>query len=160
MKGNKSLLIGIAVTLLASVGISALVFKPMGTVATEKNNAELYLEMKEQAKSEVQSELQSEFDLRLQEEIKNIKDETNMQIQNLKSEYDKAIADAKLQQANQIQAVVEETQNKIDQATSFQAIEDKRKEEAKKDPNYSEEPPTAQAGVGKEPEGIKIQQDN
>lgn len=136
MRINKNIIISVVVTLIAGVGISALVFKPMGTVATEKNNAELYLEMKEQAKEEVQAEL----DIKLQEEISKIKKETNLEIDKLKVEYDKAIAEAKLEQANNLETVIQETQNKINESTSWASWEEKRQEEIKKNPVIMEGP--------------------
>ena len=36
MRVNKNIIITAAITLVAGVGISALVFKPLGTTATEK----------------------------------------------------------------------------------------------------------------------------
>ena len=139
MRVNKNIIISIAITLVAGVGISSLVFKPMGTVATEKNNSELYLEMKEQAKEEVQEE----FNKQLEE----VKKDTNEQIEKLKVEYDKAIADVKLQQSNDIQAAIEKTntnvQQAIDNATSPQAIEEKRQQEIKQNPiEVQKEEPT------------------
>ena len=73
MKVNKNIIISVVVTLVLGVGISAIVFKPMGTVATEKNNAELYLQMKEEAKAEVQAELEEQFNIQLADEVKKIK---------------------------------------------------------------------------------------
>lgn len=130
MKINKNIIRSVIITLIAGIGISALVFKPMGTVATERNNAELYLEMKEQAKKEVREEL----DIKLQEEIKKIKDETSLELERLKVEYDKAIVDYKLEQANNLQNVIQETQKKIDESTSWESWEEKRQEEIKKNP--------------------------
>lgn len=130
MKVNKNVIISVVITLVLGVGISAFVFKPLGTVATEKNNTELYLQMKEQAKVEVQAE----FDKQLEEVKKN----TDAQIEKLKVEYDKAIADAKLEQANNLQAAIQQAnsdaQKAIDSATSPQAIEQKRQEEMEKNP--------------------------
>ena len=130
MRINKNLIISIIVTLVLGVGISALVFKPMGTTASEKNNTELYYQMKEQAKEEVQAEFEKQ--------LEEVKEETSQQIANLKAEYDKAIAEAKLQQANDIQAAIEQAnanaQAAIQQATSPQAIEERRQEEMKKNP--------------------------
>ena len=144
MRINKNLIISIIVTLILGVGISALVFKPMGTTASEKNNAELYYQMKEEAKAEVQAEFHNQL-----EEVKN---ETEQQINSLKAEYDKAIAEAKLQQAEDIQAAVEQAnanaQKAIENATSPQAIEERRQEEMKKNPieapktEYNEVPPS------------------
>lgn len=138
MKFNKNIIISIGITLVVSVAISALVFKPIGTVATEKNNAELYLEMKESAKEEVQKELKAEFDNQLAEEIKKIKEETDIQIKNLKAEYDTAIAEAKLEQASNLQSAITQdqadAQAKIDYATYPQEIERRRQEEMKKNP--------------------------
>ncbi len=37
MKVNRNIIISVIVALVAGIGISSLVFKPMGTVATEKN---------------------------------------------------------------------------------------------------------------------------
>lgn len=139
MKVNKNIIISIVVTLIAGVGISAIAFKPMGTVATEKNNAELYLQMKEEAKEEVKAELEGQFKAQLEEEVKKIKDDTNTQIEKLKIEYDKAIADAKLEQANNIQVAIQQAnadaQEAINQATSPQAIEQRRQEDMKKNPD-------------------------
>lgn len=144
MKVNKNIIISVIVTLVAGVGISAFVFKPLGTVATEKNNAELYLQMKEEAKEEVKAE----FDKQLEE----VKKDTNEQIEKLKVEYDKAIADAKLEQANNIQAALEQAntnaQEVINQATSPEVIEERRQEEINKKPieapktEYNEVPPS------------------
>ncbi|MBS5937104.1 hypothetical protein [Clostridium sp.] len=138
MKVNKNIIISVVVTLVLGVGISAIVFKPMGTVATEKNNAELYLQMKEEAKAEVQAELEEQFNMQLADEVKKIKEDTDTQIEKLKIEYDKAIADAKLEQANNIQVAIEQAnvnaQKAIDNATSPQAIEQRRQEEMKKNP--------------------------
>lgn len=138
MRINKNIIITVAITLVGGVGISALVFKPMGTVATEKNNAELYAEMKENAKEEVKEELQSEFDEKLVNEVAKIKEETNLQIEKLKTEYDKAIADAKLEQANNLQnAIIQaqaDAQAKIESATSPEEIERRRQEEMRKNP--------------------------
>lgn len=130
MRINKNVIISIVITLISGVGISAILFKPMGTVATEKNNAELYLQMKEEAKAEVQAE----FDIKLQEEVKKIKEETQLEIDKLKVEYDKAIADAKLEQANNLQTAIQAAEKKIEEATSWQAIEEKRQEEVNKNP--------------------------
>ena len=134
MKVNKNIIISVVATLVLGVGISAIVFKPMGTVATEKNNAELYLQMKEEAKAEVQAELEEQFII----EVKKIKEDTDTQIEKLKIEYDKTIADAKLEQANNIQEAIEQAnvnaQKAIDNATSPQAIEQRRQEEMKKNP--------------------------
>lgn len=139
MRVNKNIIISIAITLVAGVGISAVVFKPMGTVATEKNNADLYLEMKEQAKEEVKAELEEQFNTQLTEEVKKIKDDTDLQIKTLKSEYDSAIASAKLEQANNLQAAIEQAnsnaQTSIEQATSPQAIEQRRQDNMKNNPN-------------------------
>lgn len=144
MRVNKNIIITAAITLVAGVGISALVFKPLGTTATEKNNAELYLEMKENAKEEAKKELQVEFDKQLADEVAKVKEETSLQIENLKAKYDTAIVEAKLEQASNLQAAIEQAQqdaqDKIEQATSWQAIEEKRQEEVKKDPSYSEQP--------------------
>lgn len=138
MKLNKNIIISIGTTLVASVAISALLFKPMGTVATEKNNAQLYLEMKENAKEEVKAELQARFDNQLAEEVKRIKEETDLQVKNLKVEYDKAIADAKLEQANNLATAIEraqaDTQVKIENATSPAEIERRRQEDMKNNP--------------------------
>lgn len=138
MRVNKNIIISVITTLVLGVGISAFVFKPMGTVATEKNNAELYAEMKENAKEEVKAELQAEFDKQLEDEIARIKEETNLQIEKLKVDYDKAIADAKLEQANNLASAIEkaqtDAQTKIDAATSPQEIERRRQEEMKKNP--------------------------
>lgn len=138
MRINKNIIITAAITLVAGVGISALVFKPLGTTATEKNNAQLYLEMKESAKEEVQKELQAEFDKQLADQVAQIKEETNLQIEKLKTEYDKAIVDAKLEQANNLQnAIIQanaDAQAKIESATSPQEIERRRQEEMKKNP--------------------------
>ena len=102
----------------------------MGTVATEKNNTELYLQMKEQAKAEVQAE----FDKQLEE----VRKDTDAQIEKLKVEYDKAMADAKLEQANNLQAAIQQAnanaQEAINQATSPEEIERRRQEEMKKNP--------------------------
>lgn len=136
MRVNKNIIISIVITLVAGVGISSLIFKPMGTVATERNNAELYLEMKENAKEEVKAELQEDFNTQLAEEVKKIKEDTELQIKTLKSEYDSAIANAKLEQANELQAAINQAnsnaQQAINQATSPQAIEERRQEEMKK----------------------------
>ena len=141
MKINKNIIISVVVTLIAGVGISAIAFKPMGTVATEKNNAELYLQMKEEAKAEVKAE----FNKQLEE----VKKDTDAQIEKLKVEYDKAIADAKLEQANNIQAAIQEAnsnaQAAINQATSPEAIEQRRQEEMKKDPIEKPQVPTTPA---------------
>lgn len=130
MRINKNIIISAVVTLIAGVGISAIIFKPMGTVATEKNNAELYMQMKEQATAEVKAEFE--------EQLAKVKEETQLEIDKLKVEYDKAIADAKLEQANNIQAAIQEasanTQRVIEESTSPQAIEQKRQEEMKKNP--------------------------
>lgn len=130
MRINKNIIITAAITLVAGVGISALVFKPLGTTATEKNNAQLYLEMKEQAKAEVQAE----FDRQLEE----VRKDTDAQIEKLKVEYDKAIADAKLEQANNLQAAIQQAntnaQEAINQATSPEEIERKRQEDMKNNP--------------------------
>lgn len=145
MKVNKNIIISVVVTLILGIGISAIAFKPMGTVATEKNNTELYLQMKEQAKEEVQAE----FDKQLEE----VKKDTDAQIEKLKVEYDKAIADAKLEQANNIQAAIEQAnanaQSAIETATSPQAIEQRRQEEMKKNP--VEVDPPRKADVPPEP---------
>lgn len=134
MKFNKNIIISGILTLVLGIGISAVVFKPMGTVATEKNNAELYLEMKEQAKAEVKAE----FDKELEKELAKVKEETNLEIEKLKVEYDKAIAEAKLEQAANLKTAIEQAQvdaqEKIDFATSPEEIERKRQEEMKKNP--------------------------
>lgn len=138
MKVNKNIIISVIVTLVLGIGISAILFKPMGTVATEKNNAELYLQMKENAKEEVKAELEVQFKVQLEEEVKKVKDDTNTQIEKLKVEYDKAIADAKLEQANNLQAAIQQAnanaQAAIETATSPQAIEQRRQEEMRKNP--------------------------
>ena len=138
MRVNKNIIISIAITLVAGVGFSSLVFKPMGTVATEKNNAELYAEMKENAKAEVKAELEEQFNAQLGAEVKKIKEDTELQIKTLKSEYDSAIANAKLQQANELQSAIEQAnataQVAINQATSPEEIERRRQEEMKKNP--------------------------
>lgn len=138
MKFNKNIIISVIVTLVLGIGISAILFKPMGTVATEKNNAELYAEMKENAKEEVKAELEGQFKAQLEEEVKKIKDDTNTQIEKLKIEYDKAIADAKLDQVNNIQAAIQQAntdaQAAIQQATSPEEIERRRQEEMRKNP--------------------------
>lgn len=138
MKDNKGIIISVVVTLVLGIGISAIVFKPMGTVATEKNNAELYAEMKENAKEEVKAELQEQFNALLAEEVMKIKEDTNTQVEKLKIEYDKAIADAKLEQANNIQAAIQQAnsnaQAAINQATSPEEIERRRQEEMKNNP--------------------------
>ena len=138
MRVNKNIIISIAITLVAGVGISAVVFKPMGTVATEKNNAELYAEMKESAKEEVKAELEEQLNTQLVEEVKKIKEETDLQIKTLKSEYDTAIANAKLEQANNLQAAINQAnsnaQQAINQATSPEEIERKRQEDMKNNP--------------------------
>ncbi len=146
MRVSKNIVISIVITLVAGVGISSLVFKPMGTVATERNNAELYYQMKEEAKTEAQEE----FDIKLQEEIKKIKDETDLQIKTLKSEYDTAIANAKLEQANELQEAINQAntnaQQAINEATSPDAIEKRRQEEMKKNPiEIPQTKPTAPA---------------
>ncbi|GAA0108515.1 hypothetical protein [Clostridium tertium] len=146
MRVSKNIVISIAITLVAGVGISSLIFKPMGTVATERNNSELYYQMKEEAKIEAQEE----FDIKLQEEIKKIKEDTDLQMKNLKAEYDSAIADAKLQQANELQAAINQAnsnaQQAINEATSPEAIEKRRQEEMKKNPiEIPETKPTAPA---------------
>jgi hypothetical protein len=138
MRLNKNIIITAGITLVASIAISALIFKPMGTVATEKNNAELYVEMKENAKEEVKKELQVKFDNQLAEEVKRIKEETDLQIKNLKVEYDKAIADAKLEQANNLASAIEkaqvDAQAKINHATSPEEIDRRRQEDMKNNP--------------------------
>lgn len=138
MRLNKNIIISVVVTLVLGVGVSAIAFKPMGTVATEKNNAELYLQMKEEAKLEVQAELEEQFNAQLAEEVKKIKEDTDEQIEKLKIEYDKAIADAKLEQANNIQAAIQQAnanaQEAINHATSPEEIERRRQEEMKKNP--------------------------
>ena len=100
--------------------------------------------MKEQAQEEAKKELQVEFDKQLADEVAKVKEETSLQIEKLKAEYDTAIAEAKLEQASNLQAAIEQAQqdaqDKIEQATSWQAIEEKRQEEVKKDPSYSEQP--------------------
>ncbi|MBS5885151.1 hypothetical protein [Clostridium sp.] len=130
MRVSRNIIISIGITLVASVGISALVFKPMGTVATEKNNTELYLQMKEQAKAEVQAE----FDKQLEQ----VKKDTDEQIEKLRVEYDKAMADAKLEQANNLQAAIQQAnanaEEAINQATSPEEIERRRQEERKNNP--------------------------
>lgn len=138
MRINKNIIISVIITLVLGVGISAFVFRPMGTVATEKNNAELYAEMKENAKEEVKAELQEQFNNQLADEVAKIKEETNLQIEKLKMEYDKAIADAKLEQANNLQnAIIQaqaDAQAKIESATSPEEIERRRQEEMRKNP--------------------------
>ena len=123
----------------------------MGTVATEKNNAELYAEMKENAKEEVKAELQEQFNKQLADEVAKIKEETNLQIEKLKIDYDSAIADAKLEQANNIQAAIQQAnadaQAKIESATSPEEIERRRQEEMKRNPEkYGLNDPVPQPG--------------
>ncbi len=151
MRVNKNIIISIVITLVAGVGISSLIFKPMGTVATEKNNAELYAEMKENAKEEVKEELQEQFNKQLADEVAKIKEETNLQIEKLKIDYDSAIADAKLEQANNIQAAIQQAnadaQAKIESATSPEEIERRRQEEMKRNPEkYGLNDPVPQPG--------------
>ena len=151
MRVSKNIVISTIVTLVAGVGISALVFKPMGTVATEKNNAELYAEMKENAKEEVKKDLQVEFEKQLNEEVDKVKKETNLQVEKLRTEYDKAIADAKLEQANNLQnAIIQaqaDAQAKIESATSPEEIERRRQEEMKRNPEkYGLNDPVPQPG--------------
>lgn len=147
MRINKNIIISIAITLVTGVGISSFVFKPMGTVATEKNNAELYAEMKENAKAEVKAELEEQFNAQLVAEVNKIKQDTELQIKTLKSEYDSAIAEARLQQANDLQVAINQAnanaQAAIESATSPQEIERRRQEEMKRNPekyDLNEEP--------------------
>lgn len=156
MKVNRNIIISVIVALVAGIGISSLVFKPMGTVATEKNNAELYFEMKENAKEEVKAELQEQFNTQLEEEVKKIKEETVLQIKALKSEYDSVIADAKLQQANELQLAINQAnanaQAAIESATSPEEIERRRQEEMRKNPEkYGLNDPMPVATTPEEP---------
>lgn len=127
MKVNKNIIISIVVTLVIGIGISAVIFKPLGTMITEKNNTDLYLQMKDDAIAEVKAE----FDKQLEQ----VKKDTEQQINNLKAEYDKAISDAKLQQANDIKETLQQAndnaQKAIEDATSPQNIEQRRQEENK-----------------------------
>ncbi len=112
--------------------------------------------MKENAKEEVKAELQEQFNTQLEEEVKKIKEETVLQIKALKSEYDSVIADAKLQQANELQLAINQAnanaQAAIESATSPEEIERRRQEEIRKNPEkYGLNDPMPVATTPEEP---------